>query len=172
MRSLGSMPGFLGGNIQCISLLHSAPAIPPSPQVIQLSHFLLCKKESQLQSKKMDFSQEKSRKSQFFWLFFDFSSTFLDWNLFFLTVTNFLFYRASCMMHLTRSLGSMPGFLVGAFDSPPSALDLAMGTRIHASPSRVTSSAVISSVVLLQDGNSFASATVSQLCWQVTYTWQ
>ena len=26
----------------------------------------LCKKESQLQSKKMDFSQEKSRKSQFF----------------------------------------------------------------------------------------------------------
>ena len=26
----------------------------------------LCKKESRLQSKKMDFSQEKSRKSQFF----------------------------------------------------------------------------------------------------------
>ena len=38
----------------------------------------LCKKESQLQSKKMDFSQEKSRKSQIFWLFFDFSLTFLD----------------------------------------------------------------------------------------------
>ena len=40
MRSLGSMPGFLSGNIQCIPLLHSTPAIPPSPQVIQLSHFL------------------------------------------------------------------------------------------------------------------------------------
>ena len=39
-RSLGSMPGFLSGNIQCIPLLHSVPAIPPSPQVIQLSHFL------------------------------------------------------------------------------------------------------------------------------------
>ena len=54
----------------------------------------LCKKESQLQSKKTDFSQEKSRKSQLFWLFFDFSLTFLDWNLFFLTITDFLFYRA------------------------------------------------------------------------------
>ena len=56
---------------------------------------ILSKKESQLQSKKTDFSQEKSRKSQFFWLFFDFSLTFLDWNPFFLTVTDFLFYRES-----------------------------------------------------------------------------
>ena len=30
------------------------------------SGMMLCKKESQLQSKKMDFSQEKSRKSQIF----------------------------------------------------------------------------------------------------------
>ena len=32
----------------------------------QMSVLTLCKKESRLQSKKMDFSQEKSRKSQFF----------------------------------------------------------------------------------------------------------
>ena len=53
----------------------------------------LCKKESQLQSKKMDFSQEKSRKSQKKVKKIDFSLTFLDWNPFFLTVTDFLFYR-------------------------------------------------------------------------------
>ena len=39
---------------------------------------MLCKKESQLQSKKMDFSQEKSRKSQKKVKKIDFSLTFLD----------------------------------------------------------------------------------------------
>ena len=38
----------------------------------------LCKKESQLQSKKTDFSQEKSRKSQKKVKKIDFSLTFLD----------------------------------------------------------------------------------------------
>ena len=53
----------------------------------------LCKKESQLQSKRTDFSQEKSRKSQKKVKKIDFSLTFLDWNPIFLTVTDFLFYR-------------------------------------------------------------------------------
>ena len=69
------------------------PLKNPVPSKNPTSLMSLCKKESQLQSKKTDFSQEKSRKSQFFWLFFDFSLTFLDWNPFFLTVTDFLFYR-------------------------------------------------------------------------------
>ena len=70
------------------------------------STIILCKKESRLQSKKTDFSQEKSRKSQFFWLFFDFSLTFLDWNPFFLTVTDFLFYRGS-LEHLGRVVAGL-----------------------------------------------------------------
>ena len=45
---------------------------------VELSHVTLCKKESQLQSKKTDFSQEKSRKSQKKVKKFDFSFTFLD----------------------------------------------------------------------------------------------
>ena len=81
-------------------LLHSSPTstlllvskLPSTSQQI-IWVVTLCKKESQLQSKKMDFSQEKSRKSQKKVKNFDFSLTFLDWNPFFLTVTDFLFYR-------------------------------------------------------------------------------
>ena len=47
-------------------------------QAVQSSGVVLCKKESQLQSKKTDFSQEKSRKSQKKVKKFDFSLTFLD----------------------------------------------------------------------------------------------
>ena len=69
---------------------------------------ILCKKESQVKSKKTAFSQGKSTKSQqkvnkkskiltFYWLFVDFLLTFLDWKLFFLTLPDFLFYRESSM---------------------------------------------------------------------------
>ena len=44
----------------------------------ELWSIMLCKKESQLQSKKTDFSQEKSRKSQKKVKKIDFSLTFLD----------------------------------------------------------------------------------------------
>ena len=43
----------------------------------KLCPIMLCKKESWLQSKKTDFSQEKSRKSHFFWLFLTFPWLFL-----------------------------------------------------------------------------------------------
>ena len=45
---------------------------------VNISWLILSKKESQLQSKKTDFSQEKSRKSQKKVKKFDFSLTFLD----------------------------------------------------------------------------------------------
>ena len=69
----------------------------------KLTSVTLCKKESQLQSKKTDFSQEKSRKSQNKVKKIDFSLTFLDWNPFFLTVTDFLFYRVSMLIVLSCS---------------------------------------------------------------------
>ena len=45
-----------------------------------LSFLILCKKESQVKSKKTDFSQEKSRKVNKKSIFFDFLLTFLDFS--------------------------------------------------------------------------------------------
>ena len=67
----------------------------------------LCKKESQLQSKKTDFSQEKSRKSQKKVKKFDFSLTFLDWNPFFFDC-NWL----SFLLSLSSDVDYLPFFHV------------------------------------------------------------
>ena len=62
-----------------VFFLYLAMSKPPLYKAIHaLSHIRLCKKESQLQSKKTDFSQEKSRKSQKKVKKIDFSLTFLD----------------------------------------------------------------------------------------------
>ena len=53
-----------------------------------------CKKESQVKSKKMAFSQEKSTKSQ---NFLTFCWLFLTKSCFFLTLPDFLFYRGPCV---------------------------------------------------------------------------
>ena len=76
----------------------------------------LCKKESQLQSKKTDFSQEKSRKSQKKSKKIDFSLTSLDWNPFFLTVTDFLFYRASPLTWKMLTRTGYPGLCMSCDD--------------------------------------------------------
>ena len=58
------------------------------------THLILCKKDSQVKSKKMAFSHKKSKeKSQKT----DFSLTFHDWKPFCLTLPDFLFYRAWLM---------------------------------------------------------------------------
>ena len=83
--------------------------LPKLMTVLRLpTDLTLCKKESQLQSKKTDFSQEKSRKSQKKVKKIDFFLTFLDWNPFFLTVTDFLFYRVSRVAFLPPQWTGVP----------------------------------------------------------------
>ena len=67
----------------------------------------LGKKESQVKLKKTAFSQEKSTKSQYFWLFVDFLLTlcWLDWKLFFWLYLTFFFteYHISPTVKLSVS---------------------------------------------------------------------